>query len=92
MESIISDNMDVCFVCGGRASEKHHCIHSINRANADKYGLFVGLCPECHRGAKGIHGKDGHALDIALKQIAQRNFEEHYGHDMYMEIFGKNYL
>ena len=93
MESIITDNMDVCFVCGGRASEKHHCIHSINRKSADKYGLFVGLCPECHRTSdKAVHGKNGHTLDLALKQIAQRKFEELYGHEKYMEVFGKNYL
>lgn len=93
MQSIITDNMEVCFVCGARASEKHHCIHSINRAKADNFGLFVGLCPNCHRTSnKAVHGRDGHTLDLALKQIAQRKFEERYGHDMFMQEFGKNYL
>lgn len=31
-------------------------------------------------------------LDLQIKQIAQREFEDTYGHDDFMKIFGKNYL
>jgi hypothetical protein len=31
-------------------------------------------------------------LDTQLKQIAQREFEDTYGHDEFIRIFGKNYL
>lgn len=32
------------------------------------------------------------ALDLQLKQECQRRFEALYGHDTFMEVFGRNYL
>ena len=30
--------------------------------------------------------------DLMLEQLAQKHFEKLYGHDKFMEEFGKNYL
>ena len=38
----------------------------------------------------GVHFNK--ALDNELKQIAQREFEDTYGHDAFIKIFGRNYL
>lgn len=38
----------------------------------------------------GIHFNK--AIDLQVKQIAQREFEDTYGHEEFMRIFGKNYL
>lgn len=77
-----------CFICGrGGALHKHHCLHGIRRKAADKYDLTVWLCPECHQRLHD-HG-DG---DLMLERLAQRHFEEKYGHEKYMRVFGKNYL
>lgn len=93
-KSIIQDDEKHCFVCGKPAVHTHHCIHAPRgaRDKADKYGLTVRLCWDCHEGTFGVHGSKGAYLDKALEKIAQKRFELTYGHQMWMEVFGKNYL
>lgn len=60
---------------------------------SEKYGCWVWLRYDWHNGADyGVHGKNGHALDIRLKQIAQEKFEEKYSHELFMQVFKRNYL
>ena len=40
----------------------------------------------------GVHGKNGDALMLMLKRDCQREFERRYGHEKFMQVFGKNYL
>ena len=89
-ESIIQENGTYCFVCGKPAVHTHHCLHGTRRNKADMYGLTVRLCWECHEGSKGVH--NNHALDLALERVAQTRFENKYGHEKWMEEFGKSYL
>ena len=69
-----------------------HCIHgTANRALSELYGLKVYLCINHHTaGINAVH-KDRN-MDLILIKIAQRKFEEKYGHDKFMEVFKKNYL
>lgn len=92
MKSIIQDCKEVCYICGGRATEEHHCIHgSANRKLSEKYGLKVYLCPACHRTGKlAVHRN--YFADKKIKQIAQKAFEKKYSHEEFMKIFKKNYL
>lgn len=94
MKSIIVPNLDYCFICGTHQNiEVHHCIHGTwGRKLSTKYHLVVGLCPDHHRGTNGVHGKNGHELDMMLKQEAQMCFEEKYSREKWMEVFGRNYL
>lgn len=39
---------------------------------------------------KGVHFNRG--LDMRIKQDMQRAFEKLYGHEKFMQVFGKNYL
>jgi len=72
--------------------QKHHIIYGTgNRKKSDKYGLTVWLRPEYHTGEYGVHSGNK-ALDLELKQLAQREFEKVYGHDEWMKVFGRNYL
>jgi hypothetical protein len=50
------------------------------------------MCEERHHehGRESPHGNA--KVDLKLKQIAQTAFEEQYGHDKWMEEFGKNFL
>lgn len=91
MKSIICDKKE-CFLCGGTPVEKHHCMHGRGvRPLAESWGLFVWLCPYHHRDNK--HGVHGNAeLDLWFKQLAQNCFEIAYGHEKWMQIFGRNYL
>lgn len=72
--------------------QKHHIVYgTANRKKSDKYGLTVWLIPEYHTGQYGVHGGNK-ALDLELKQLAQREFEKVYSHDEWMIVFGRNYL
>lgn len=70
MHKSIITNLDIktCYLCGERGlMEAHHCIHgTANRRLADKDGLIVNLCPECHR---KLHDKG--VMDDHLKAIAE---------------------
>ena len=88
--SIITSQMDRCFICGAYGVEIHHIMGGANRKNSTKYGLVVPLCRGCHTGDNGVHmNRD---RNDALKRIAQSRFEQKYSHDEWMEVFNKNYL
>ena len=82
------NNSETCFLCFSKAADRHHCMHgTANRKKAEKYGLTVWLCRECHR---KLH--DQGLNDLFLQQTAQQAFEAKYGHELWMEEFGKDYL
>ena len=79
----------VCFVSGavGRL-DKHHIYHGPRRKAADKWGCWVWLERSVHR---DLHTRNT-ALDNELKAACQRRFEALYGHEKFMEVFGKSYI
>lgn len=84
---IPGDSSEKCFICGRWHPEHvHHCLHGSRRKMADKYGLTVHLCTACHT---ALHDKGEH--DRELEAIAQKAFENNYGHEEWMRIFRKNY-
>ena len=94
-KSIITDRMDRCLICHTYLNiEIHHCIYGVaNRKLSDKYGLVVPLCNMHHRGTNGVHGKNGHKLDIKLKQLSQQAWEYQIGtREEFIQTFGKSYL
>lgn len=106
--SILTTDMKHCYVCkrhypkSGSCElgfispvsrcEVHHIFFGAYRKLSTEYGLIVPLCYEHHQGTNGVHGKNGHELDISLKVEAQKKFEELYGHEEWMRRFGRNYL
>ena len=99
MESILTTNKETCYVCQrsldayGMRPEVHHIFYGHGLRNvSDRLGLVVYLCPECHRGTNGVHGKNGKALNYDLKQIAQHTYEETHNREEWMKEIGKNYL
>lgn len=77
-----------CYLCGRvGALQVHHCQHGIRRKKAIVFDLTVFLCPECHM---RLH--DQGVGDLYLQQISQQYFEQQFGHDEWMNQFGKNYL
>lgn len=95
MESIISTERR-CHVCGRETGcEVHHVMYGVsNRSKADEDGLWVYLCPDCHRGRYGVHGYDGYELNTSLKREAERVWMKHYGKTVedFIARYGKNYL
>ena len=87
MQSIIQDDIDVCYLCGGVPTDKHHCLRGRLRKLADIFGLYIHVCRRCH---ERVH--EDEELENFLKQEAQRAYEKEHGHEDYMKKFGRNYL
>ncbi len=51
-QSNITDH-DLCVICDAPAEHNHHTLSGSDRKRADKYGLIVPLCGDCHNLSKG---------------------------------------
>lgn len=94
MKSIIQE-YPYCYICGRVNNlEEHHIIFGPNRKLCEEDGLKVYLCPECHRGTCGVHGKEGKELNLKLKRIAQRTWQEYYDRteNDFIKRYGRSYL
>lgn len=90
MKKSIISNEKQCYVCGSKYNlHYHHIMFGKNRKLADKDGLTVYLCYEHHEGTNGVHGKNGHELDIKLKKLAVKAWCEYY--NMTEDDFRKKY-
>lgn len=92
--SVLQGTEKRCYITGATMNlEKHHIYYgSKMRSMSDRNGFWVWLIPELHRGAKGVHGRDGHVLDMFLKRECQKAFEKEYSRELFMRIVEKNYL
>ena len=61
--------------CNSSACHKHHIIRRV--AVADEDNIIV-LCWSHHQGTRGVHGRDGHALDLKLKIDLQAKYFAQY--------------
>ena len=92
-KSIVTDDMEHCYICGSPYVEVHHLLHgTANRKLADKYKLVVPLCRKHHTGSNdSVHRNPD--MDLRFKQIAQETFESSKGsREDFIRIFGKSYL
>lgn len=82
-----------CLICE-RTSGLH--IHHVfegtaNRKKSEQDGLKVYLCPHHHNASNyGVHFNK--ALDLAVKQMAQREYEKNHTREEFIERYGRNYL
>lgn len=88
MKSIMPFDVNVCIECGQRGTQTHHCVFGKNRKNSEAFGLKIRLCNDCHY---RLHNQD-EQLAMKYRKMAQTCFEAKYGHEKFMEIFGRNYL
>ena len=97
-KSLFETEDGVCYMCGYHGdTARHEILHGANRQNSKKYGLWINVCPRCHR---EIHANDNGEY-IYLKEAAQALFEttlklqgktKKQAHSEYMAVFGRNYL
>ena len=85
--SILTDDLDHCFICGRPKEDLHEIFMGRNRLNSIKYGLVLPLCREHHI---LIHN-DLNTRLIYFK-LGQKKFNEVYPNLDFVEIFGRNYL
>ena len=90
-ESIVQAEKE-CFFCGSVVGLERHLIFAgtANRKVSEKYGLTVWLCHRHHTGADGAQYDK--ALNLQLKEEAQKAFESIYSNDEWMKVIGRNYL
>ena len=89
-KSIIS-NEHKCFVCGFPYVHKHHIYGGARRTMSEHFGLWVYLCPYHHNMSDvGVHFNK--QLDLTLKKMGQRKFEETHTREEWHRYFGRSYL
>ena len=89
--SVLIDDQDHCIICGSDMINRHHVFHgTANRKLADEDGYWVPLCQKHHTGRNGVHFNP--SLDRALKQAAQKHYEETNTREAFIRRYGKSYL
>lgn len=92
MVNSIIHKTKVCFLCGRTGYlERHHIYFGANRKHSETYGLWVWLCPSCHRTGRDAVHRD-YDTNLKLKRIGQQAFERNNTRKKFMRIFGRNYL
>lgn len=85
--SIITEDLDHCYICGAERQQIHHCMNGSNKTKSEKYGLLLPVCAKCHN---KIHDKDDNMKRV--RKITQRKFEQIYSRELWLSEFGKSYL
>lgn len=106
-ESIVSDGINYCFLCGAESEAKHHLLSGNVRKLADEDGLYVGICNRDHNMYNGkpslgqkcdMHGC--RKLEALGKMLGQLAWEKNYyrkklnassDHDEAREAFLRRY-
>lgn len=87
--SILYTKDGICFICGKVGDTARHEVFfgTGNRAKSKEHGLWVALCPSCHR---QVHEGDG-SFDDYLKHTAYLRFLEYNTKDDFYKLFYRYY-
>lgn len=86
--SMLTDNLDVCYICDrNRKDDLHEIFPGCNRKKSMQWGMVIPICRICH----GIWEFD-EELRAKIQKQAQEIFEEKYGHELFMAEFKRNYI
>ena len=91
-DSILQDKRE-CFITGDtHGLHKHHIYFgNPNRKISEENGFWVWLRYDWHNGESyGVHHCK--ALDMDLKRLCQRKFEETHSREEFRALIGKSYL
>lgn len=93
-KSILQDEK-VCYITGQTNNLHKHHIYFGNpgRRISEENGFWVYLAGWLHNQSEhGVHGKNGHELDLLLKKHCQMAYEKEHSREEFMRLIGKNYL
>lgn len=85
--SIITNNLDECYLCDKKKKDIHETIGGCNRPKSIEWGLTIPLCRTCH-----TELENNQKLKREIQQLGQKTFEEKYSHELFMQEFKRNYL
>lgn len=93
--SILVPYLNKCFICG---SESNIALHEVfygiaNRKKAKEDGMILPLC-SFHHNMSNMAVHNNKELDLKLKQMAQRRWQQYYNKttDEFIKRYGQNYL
>lgn len=92
-ESLFTDDLNHCIICGKTPVNKHEIFYGKNRQNSIIYKLVIPLCTAEHHnqiGKTGIHFDKKLCDKWHVK--GQKKFNEVYPDLDFVEIFKRNYL
>lgn len=83
-----------CYFTGTPYCHRHHIFYGPYRSMSEKYGFVIPIAYYLHENyPDSVHQNPNKGIDLELKQMAQKYFEEHYGtREEFREIFGKSRL
>lgn len=103
-ESIVTNYMNYCMICGKPCIERHHGLSGIaNRKISDAWLVLLPLCPEHHNSSRMSvhHNKE---MEVLSKQLSQLAVEKEIyrrqvvkddsdpAREEFRKIFGKSFL
>lgn len=86
-ESLFTDNLNTCYLCGCKKEHLHEVFCGRNRNNSIKYGLFIPVCEKCHRKCHN----DANMI-ASLHRKGQLLFICNYPELEFVNIFKINYI
>ena len=97
MKSILTDDNEHCFLCWlihKRLVPKeceHHIYFGPLRKISERMGFKIPSCNKHHNMSdEAVHFN--RELDLMLKGMCQKKFEETYSREEFMKLIGRNYL
>ena len=96
MKSILTEDNEHCFICASLGIEQrkqcvHHIFFGALRKTSERNGFTVPLCNRHHNMSDNSVHFD-REMDIRLKRLCQKKYEETHSRDEFMELIGRNYL
>ena len=93
MKSILQTDKK-CYITGQTFGlHRHHIFAGGRRKISEREGFWVYLAGWLHNESEnGVHGKNGHELDLKLKRDCQIAYEKNHSREEWMLLLGKNYL
>ena len=82
--SIMTDDMQRCFICGQAKHDVHEIFGGKNRAKSIEHGLVIPICRIEHGNIKNF--------EKWLHRIGQLKFEETHTREEFIEEFGESYI
>ncbi len=93
-KQIVTDSDRYCIFCGKSTEAEHHLLFGNKRALAEKDGLKVPICNNCHNTGpvlSRIH--DNPMAEILSKMLGQAIYEAKIGtREDFRRRYGKSYL
>ena len=63
-----------CELCGSKSGLQHHHIVKKSQGGGNNIENIILLCWHCHHSTTGVHGREGHKLDLKLKLDLQDRY------------------